>query len=67
MKPVKIKPIWRGEVHQGGMMVACVEHTDPKTVRRELEHYAAQYAADGPVRVMVPRVLVTAPPKRKRK
>ena len=56
-KKLKMRPMWRGEIHQHGMMVACVEHTDPKTVRRELRHYAAQYAADGPVVVVGPKLI----------
>ena len=66
MKP-KIKPMWRGEIHQGGLMVACVEHTDQKTVRRELKHYATQYVSEGPITIIGPRVLVTAPPKRRKR
>ena len=53
-----MKQIWRGEVHQNGLMVACVEPTDPKTVRLELNHYASQYAADGPVKVIGPKPIM---------
>lgn len=41
----------RYELWQGGIMVVEVEGDDPDAVRREILHYVAVYAQDGPVEI----------------
>jgi hypothetical protein len=42
---------WRARLWQDGIVVAAVSGPDGERVQREIRHYAAQYAQEGPVRV----------------
>ena len=53
---VKVKNWFRAEVWQDDALVACVEGADAEGVGREIMHYAAQYAEDGPVVIKHPKV-----------
>jgi hypothetical protein len=38
-------------IEQGGIVVAEGSGFDVETVKREMVHYAVQYAQDGPIRI----------------
>jgi len=43
--------MYEAEIAQGGIAVATVEGPDLPTVHREIMHYFAQYAQDGPTEI----------------
>jgi hypothetical protein len=42
---------WKAKLWQDGIVVAAVFGPNGESVQREIQHYAAQYVQDGPVRI----------------